>query len=167
MSERKKYLLAMKDNFRRPVLAIAAAAFLVVVPADLIMHRAKDPKLNKAIAKANSDFIAAMKTGDAAMIAAPYTDRAVFIAIDGACTQGRTEIEKMYQARFKRSGLATLTKINSKRLVVDGDLAYESGYAEIQSLQQGKLSVNGGRFLTVWQRQVDGEWRILRNIVLP
>ena len=167
MSERRKYYQAMKDNFRRPVFAIAAAAFLFVVPIDLIVHRAKDPKLNKAIAKANSDFIAAMKTGDAAMIAAPYTDGAVFISIDGACTQGRTEIEKMYQDRFKRSGLPTLTKINSKRLVVDGDLAYESGYGEIQSLKQDKLSVNSGRFLTVWQRQVDGEWRILRNIVLP
>ena len=167
MSERKKYQQATNDRVRRPVLTIAAAAFMVVVPANLIVHRTKDPKLNQAIAKANSDFIAAMKTGDATVIAAPYTDRAVFIALDGTCTQGQTEIEKMYQARFKRSGVAALTKINSKRLVVDGDLAYESGYGEIQSLKEGKLSVNGGRFLTVWQRQVDGEWRILRNIVLP
>ena len=165
--DRSNYQLIMKHNFRRSVLPIAAAAFLVVVPADLITHRSKDPKLDKAIAKANSEFIAAMKTGDAAVIAAPYTDRAVFIAIDGACTQGRSEIEKMYQARFERSGLASSTKINSKRLVVDGDLAYESGYAEIRSLKQGKLSVNGGRFLTVWQRQGDGEWKILRNVVLP
>ncbi len=167
MIERSNYQLIMKHNFRRSVLPIAAAAFLVVVPADLITHRSKDPKLDKAIAKANSEFIAAMKTGDAALIAAPYTDRAVFIAIDGACTQGRSEIEKMYQARFERSGLASSTKINSKRLVFDGDLAYESGYAEIRSLKQGKLSVNGGRFLTVWQRQADGEWKVLRNVVLP
>jgi ketosteroid isomerase-like protein len=34
-------------------------------------------------------------------------------------------------------------------------------------LKDGKLSVNGGRFLTVWQRQKDGDWKILRNVVLP
>jgi len=129
--------------------------------------RSGDPKLDRAIEKANSEFIAAMKTGDAAPIAAPYTDDAVFIAFDGTCTQGRTEIEKMYRARFERSGLASSTKVNSERLVVDGELAYESGYAEIRSLKQGKLEINGGRFLTVWQRQAAGEWKILRNVVLP
>lgn len=129
--------------------------------------RSGDAKLDRAIEKANSEFIAAMKTGDAATIAAPYTDHAVFIAFDGSCTQGRTEIEKMYRARFERSGLASSTKVNSEGLVVDGELAYESGYAEIGSLKQGKPAIDGGRFLTVWQRQADGEWKILRNVVLP
>jgi len=73
----------------------------------------------------------------------------------------------MYRDRFARSGLARSTKITSKKLVVDGDLAYESGYGEIGLLKDGKLSTNGGRFLTVWQRQADGDWKILRNIVLP
>jgi ketosteroid isomerase-like protein len=34
-------------------------------------------------------------------------------------------------------------------------------------LKDGKLSINGGRFLTVWQRQANGDWKILRNVVLP
>jgi hypothetical protein len=34
-------------------------------------------------------------------------------------------------------------------------------------VQDGKLSVNGGCFLTVWQRQANGDWKILRNVVLP
>jgi uncharacterized protein (TIGR02246 family) len=167
MSKRSKYQLVMKSKFRQPLFTVAATALLLVGPAHPVTQRSKDPKLDKAIAKANAEFIAAMKTGDAVVIAAPYTDRAVFVAIDGACTQGRSEIEKMYQARFDRSGPASSTKINSKGLVIDGDLAYESGYAEIGSVKQGKLSIDGGRFLTVWQRQTDGEWKVLRNIVLP
>jgi len=51
----------------------------------------------------------------------------------------------------------TVDKINSKRLVVDNDLAYESGYGEIGLVKDGKLSINGGRFVTVWQRQKNGE----------
>ncbi len=151
----------------RFALCIATVVFLTVVPAELLAHHSGDPKLDRAIEKANSEFIVAMKTGDAATIAAPYAENASFIMIDGSCIQGRTEIEKMYRDRFARFGVARSTTINSKKLVVDNDLAYESGYGEIGVLREGKLSVNGGRFLTVWQRQTNGEWKILRNIVLP
>jgi len=156
----------MKRNLRF-THCIAVAVFLTLVPTELLAQHSGDPKLDRAIEKANSEFIVAMKTGDAATIAAPYTENASFITIDGACIQGRTEIEKMYRDRFTRSGLARSTKINSKKLVVDGDLAYESGYGEIGLLKDGKLSINGGRFLTVWQRQANGDWKILRNVVLP
>jgi len=156
----------MKRSLRF-ALCIAPVVFLTVVPADLLAHHSGDPKLDRAVEKANSEFIAAMKTGDAATIAAPYTDDASFITIDGACVQGRKEIEKMYRDRFARAGLAHSTKINSKRLVVDNELAYESGYGEIGLLKDGKVSINGGRFLTVWQRQTNGDWKILRNVVLP
>jgi uncharacterized protein (TIGR02246 family) len=156
----------MKKNLRL-THCVAAAVFLTLFPTTLLAHHSGDPKLDRAIEKANSEFIVAMKTGDAATIAAPYTENASFFTIDGACIQGRTEIEKMYRDRFARSGLAHSTTINSKKLVVDGDLAYESGYGEIGVLKDGKLSVNGGRFLTVWQRQSNGDWKILRNVVLP
>ena len=46
-------------------------------------------------------------------------------------------------------------------------LAYELGYGEIGLLKDGKLSINGGRFLTVCQRQANGDWKILRNVALP
>jgi len=151
----------------RVALCIATVVFITVVPAKLLAHHSGDPKLDRAIEKANSEFVTAMKTGDAATIAAPYTEDASFITIDGACIQGRSAIEKMYRDRFARAGLASSTKIDSKKLIVDNDLAYESGYGEIGVLKDGKLSINGGRFLTVWQRQANGDWKILRNVVLP
>lgn len=156
----------MKKNLRLRLL-ITTAVFLTLVPAELLAHHSGDPKLDRAIEKANSEWVVAMKTGDAATIAAPYTEDASFIMIDGTCIKGRTEIEKMYRDRFSRFGVAGSTKINSKKLVVDNDLAYESGYGEIGLLKDGKLSVKGGRFLTVWQRQANGDWKILRNVVLP
>jgi uncharacterized protein (TIGR02246 family) len=164
---RRDEIDAMKRMLRLTALLIAAAVLLVFEAAETVAAPSGDPKLDRAIEKANSDFVGAMKTGDATLIAAPYTDDAVFVGIDGACTRGRAEIEKMYRARFERSGLAKSTRIDSRRLVVDGNLAYESGYGEIGRLREGKLVVDGGRFLTVWQRQRDGEWKILRNIVLP
>lgn len=156
----------MKKSLRL-ALCIVAVVFLTVVPADLLAHHSGDPKLDRAVEKANSEFTVAMKTGDAATIAAPYTDDASFILVDGSCVRGRTEIEKMYRDRFARAGLAQSTKINSKKLVVDNDLAYESGDGEIGLLKDGKPMIYRGRFLTVWQRQTNGDWKIWRNVVLP
>ncbi len=157
----------MRGGFPQAAIPFAAATLLAVASANAFAARSGDPKLDRAIRKANSDYVEAMKTGDAAAIAAPYTDDAVFVGVDGACTRGRAEIEKMYRARFERSGLAKSTRIDSRRLVVDGNLAYESGSGEIGRLREGKLSTDSARFLTVWQRQGDGEWKILRNMVLP
>jgi len=125
-----------------------------------------DAKLDQAIEKANSDWAAAMKTGDSVTIAAPYADDAVFVGFDGSCTKGRNEIEKMYRARFERSGPAASTKIESKRVTLDGELAYESGYAEVGMKKNGEIKVDGGPYFTVWRRQ-SGEWKIFRNLVLP
>lgn len=149
------------------MLPILAALSLLPASFAFSAARSRDPKLDRAIEKANSDWAAAMRTGDVATIVAPYTESSVFVGIDGACTKGRSEIEKMYRARFASRGLAASTKIDSRQLVVDGDLAYESGYAEIGWPKDGKVSVAGGRFLTVWQRQADGDWKILTNVVLP
>jgi uncharacterized protein (TIGR02246 family) len=151
----------------RSAALVAVGALLIFAGADPTAARSKDAKLDAAVRKANDEWAAAMKTGDAAVIAAPYTDRAVFVSIDGTCVQGRDAIETMYRAGFARAGLASTTKIESKSLVVDGDLAYESGYAEVGSVKEGKPSVRGGRYLTVWQRQPDGDWKIIRNVVLP
>jgi uncharacterized protein (TIGR02246 family) len=143
------------------------ATFLIFATAVCAASRSGDPKLDRAIEKANSEFEVAIKSGDSKTIAAPYMDEGVFIGFDGSCTKGRLEIEKLYKARLERIGFASAAKIISKKLVVDGDLAYESGYGEISYVKEGKTSTNGGRFLTVWQKQADGDWKILRNVVLP
>ena len=97
---------------------VSMLLFLVSV-ASFAVHSG-NAKLDRAVEKANSDWVAAMKTGDAAAIAAPYADDAVFVGMDGASIRGRVEIEKMYRARFERMGLARSTRIDSKNLVGDG-----------------------------------------------
>lgn len=123
--------------------------------------------LDEAVRKANTEWADAMKTGDAKVIAAPYTDNAVFVLADGKTLQGHDAIETLYRDGFQRGGLATTTNIVSKSLVRDGDFAYESGYADVGVTRQGKTVSNRGRYLTVWQAQTDGQWKIVRNIVLP
>jgi uncharacterized protein (TIGR02246 family) len=154
----------MKDFFK--LIAPLSMLFFCFASVVFGAPKSNDPKLDEAIAKANSEWVAAMKTGDAAAIAAPYAVDAIFVGADGVCTKGRAEIEKLYITRFQKAGLAVSTKIDSRNVTVDGDLAYESGYGEIGINKDGKTAIGGGRYLTVWQRQTEG-WKIIRNIVLP
>ena len=50
----------MKRSLRF-ALCIATVIFLTVVPAELLAHHSGDPKLDRAIEEANSEFIVAMK----------------------------------------------------------------------------------------------------------
>lgn len=156
----------MGNQFRSGLLPLAAALLLAAALTPVLAETA-DPRLEQAVHKANADWATAVKTGDAAAIAAPYADDAVFILVDGTCLKGRADIEKMYREGFERGGVATSARIDSKKLVVDGDLAYESGYGEIGRTKSGTAVTSGGRYLTVWQRASDGAWTIIRNIVLP
>ena len=155
----------MRPARLRSVL-MATGALLLFVAASAVAAT-PDSNLEKAVARANAEWAAAMKTGDAAVIAAPYTDDAVFVLADGKSLQGRAAVERMYRDGFQKGGPASTTKIDSKSLVRDGDMAYESGYAEVGVVRQGKPVTRGSRYLTVWQAQSDGAWKILRNIVLP
>jgi len=154
-------------NAVRSCLLFVLGTLSLVVLLCPVTAASLDPKLERAVRKANSDWEKAVTTGDAAAIAAPYADDAVFVLVDGSCVRGRAEIEKMYRVGFEKRGVSASARIESKKLVVDGDLAYESGWGEVRRMTAGKLSSIGGRYLTVWQRGADGEWKIIRNIVLP
>lgn len=149
------------------VIAVGAAALLPAAAVFAAPPVSGDPGLDRSIEKANSEWAAAMKNGDAAAIARPYLDDAVFVGADGACIRGRAAIEALYVERFRKSGMASATRIEPRNVARDGDLAYESGYGEMTFTRDGKPVTAGGRYLTVWARQPDGGWKILRNVVLP
>jgi uncharacterized protein (TIGR02246 family) len=154
----------MHIRWLQPKAFVAAVLFCVAAGAAL----ASGPDaLGTTVQKANAEWAEAMKTGDAAVIAAPYADDAVFVLSDGQTLRGRAAIEALYRDGFAKGGLASDTKIDSKSLVRDGNFAYESGSADVTVMREGKPVTRGGRYLTVWQMQSDGAWKILRNIVLP
>jgi uncharacterized protein (TIGR02246 family) len=151
---------------RHPLHSVLLGVALLLLAAGAVAGDA-DAALKSAVRKANAEWAEAMKTGDAAVIAAPYTDDAVFVLADGKTLLGRAAIEAMYRNGFRKGGLASATTIDSKSLVRDGDLAYESGSADVSVVRQDKTITKRGRYLTVWQAQSDGAWKIVRNLVLP
>ena len=117
---------------------------------------------------ANAAWLPGLQHRDAQAIVAAYSDSGLFIAVDGVVTRGRAAIAQLYAARFPR-----LREIRGGDVVQEGltvvapNLIYEWGHAwvEMASATAGGAPVrSGGRYLTVWQRESDGRWRIARNL---
>src|SRR5262245_50455826 len=117
---------------------------------------------------ANAAWLPGMQRRDAGAIAAAYADSGLFIAGDGTVTHGRAAVARMYAGRFPR-----LRTIRAGAVVQDGMtvlgptriVAWGHGWLELAPERDGgPPGRSGGTYLTVWQREADGHWRIVRNL---
>ncbi len=122
------------------------------------------------IDRANQEWVSGFVHRDAEQIAGAYADSGLFVAPDGKVTRGKGAIQQLYVSR-----LLDLKPVRNGGVVHDGmavvsaDRVYEWGHAwlEIESGGAGGAPTRiGGGYLTVWQRQPDGHWRIVRNLAL-
>jgi len=117
------------------------------------------------IDRANAEWATAIRSGDAATMAAPYAEDGLFIGPDGKVVRGRKGVEALYAASLTtRPNIVDATVESAGRVAADHDDVYEWGAAWLQlRAADGKLVRRGGRYLTVWHRY-PGHWMITRNI---
>jgi uncharacterized protein (TIGR02246 family) len=132
-------------------------------PADAVPADAR-----AAIARANGDWLPAMRRQDAKAIADVYADEGVFVLPNGDSVKGRAAIEQLMRDRFSRTGPVVGGTLKQDDLVVAGSMIYEWGHAELEMGGRADQSPSRvtARYLTVWQRDASGRWRIIRNLSL-
>ena len=117
---------------------------------------------------ANAAWLPGLQRRDAVAIAAAYADSGLFVAGDGTVMRGRAAVVVMYAERFRR-----MRPIRAGALVQDGLTVlgptriaeWGHGWLELVPEREGAPSErSGGTYLTVWQREADGHWRIVRNL---
>jgi len=172
-------------RFHRTLPMGALASALVLAPALLAQSTPRSPaardtgrtRLDTAailasarptIDAANAAWLPGLRQHDAKAIASPYADSGLFIAGDGTITRGRDAVARMYEARFPK-----LRPIRAGGIVQDGLTVlaptriaeWGHGWLELEPEREGAPPVrSGGNYLTVWERQADGHWRIVRNM---
>ena len=112
----------------------------------------------------NQEWIDGMKQGSVALLVKGFTADAVDCDPQGKCIRGRLALEensKELVAKFGKANSASVVSIGS---VQQGGYVYEWGEATAQ-FPGGKGIVDP--YLTVWQEQPDGAWKIIRNLVIP
>lgn len=112
----------------------------------------------------NQAWIDGVKTGNVPLIVATYAVDAVDCGPTGECTTGRSKIEQHMTAQLASLGHARSAVVKTWGASQHGDFVYEWGQAEA-SFDGGKQMVD--KYLTVWQLQADGSWKIFRNMVIP
>ena len=123
-----------------------------------------EPDARKAINDGNQAWVDGMKSGQLAPVAATYASDALDCGPTGECFAGVAAIEGHFKKRSAELGRAESASVTSFGAVQQGDLVFEWGRAEALFANNKKVQ---GNYLTVWQRQPGGGWKIFRNIALP
>jgi uncharacterized protein (TIGR02246 family) len=152
------------------LLAVAAALFAAAPRSAAQADSTAVPAGVRAmIDSVNADWIPALNRKDAAAIAEPYADDGMLVTATGEIFRGRQAVEAAMRESVTRIGTARV----GGRLVQDGltragTLLYEWGHDELEIDRPGAAPVHAtGRYLTVWQKDASGRWRIFRNLSLP
>ena len=112
----------------------------------------------QAIEKLLAEFIDAYNRGDAAALAAQYTEDCAVLAPNQPTVRGRQAIETFFKGMIEEIGGKASFEI--VEVAEAGDLAYEWA---TYSLEGGKES-DAGKAVEIFSRQADGSWKIRLTI---
>jgi uncharacterized protein (TIGR02246 family) len=138
-------------------VGLVSAAMLVPGQTSVVSARA-------AIDAGNHAWIDGIKAGDMKRIAATYTEDAVDCGRTGECIRGRSQIERHMTTQLESLGRARSAAVKTWGSTEQGSFVYEWGEAEATFSGGERLAE---RYLTAWQQQPDGTWKIFRNMVIP
>jgi len=139
---------------RRIAVGVAALALAFPLPA---MGQAAAADLPAQIAKMSQAWQTAYNAGDAAALAALYTDDAKVMAPGSAAVSGRAAIQAIFAQDIARGSKNALTQVE---VFGGGDLAVEIG-GWVETGADGAHKDHGS-FLTVYKR-VGSDWKIYRD----
>jgi uncharacterized protein (TIGR02246 family) len=134
-------------------------------PAEMPEAAVDPTALRDAIQGREREWSAAYLAGNAAGVAALYTEDAATIQPSGDWTRGRDGIAKWYQAQFDTIAVTTREDI-TEEVTRAGDYAIEIGhYSFTGTSKVDKTPRSGaGRYMVLWRKDLDGAWRLLRDI---
>jgi ketosteroid isomerase-like protein len=158
--------------------AVLAVAYIVVstgcaqkpaaTPADSAVQQAGAPNdvaaVQHAIDSAEIRFSTGMMKGDTASINSVYADDAVILPPNAKAARGRTALSQMHAGMI--SGVSfPAVELKSEDLIVSGDYGIETGtYRMTIQPKQGKPMSDVGKFVSIWKKQPDGSWKMIRDI---
>ncbi|HXB26596.1 MAG TPA: SgcJ/EcaC family oxidoreductase [Gemmatimonadaceae bacterium] len=143
---------------------LLALAFAALAP---VAVRAQSAAALSTIDRADSDWLGAMQSRDVERIVAPYDREGMFVTAAGVVIRSRDSIAALYRRR-----LGAIARIHNGAIVRDGvqavndTLVYEWGHGGMTFTDTaGAIHSSRGPYLTVWRKESDGAWRIIRNLV--
>ncbi len=114
-----------------------------------------------AIRQVEENYVKLANAKDFKGAAALYADDAIVLLPNQAAFQGRAAIQAWMEAP------PPLSNFQMKSLEIEGrgDLAYDRGTYSMTVTPAGAAPIEDhGKYLTIWRKQADGSWKVLRDI---
>ena len=123
-----------------------------------------------AIDKGNAQWADAWTKGDAAAVADLFAEDGKFLSSSGKIYKGHEQILNLYKNAMK--GIGTDIKgmkvtVETVNVWLDGDMAFETGKYSYNYEENGKPTVEAGKYVTIWKKQKDGSWKLFMDMGVP
>ena len=116
-------------------------------------------EVRAAIAEGQAQFLAGVEAGDAAAMAALFTEDGTVFPPNAEAVKGKAAIQEFWAA-FLAEGVENLT-VNTLEVGGGGDVAYEVGeYSLTISGEGGESITDRGRYVVIFKRGTDGAWMV-------
>jgi uncharacterized protein (TIGR02246 family) len=121
--------------------------------------------LRDTIQAREREWSAAFLAGNAAGIAALYTEDGATVQASGEWSRGRDGITKSMQAQFDTLAVTAREDI-TEEVTPAGEYAVEIGHFSSQGTSKTDKSprTSAGRYMVLWRKDADGVWRLHRDI---
>jgi uncharacterized protein (TIGR02246 family) len=115
--------------------------------------------IREAIVAANGNFMETFKGGEAARMAALYTENGQLLPPNSDFVTGRQAIQGFWQALFDMG----IQEVSLESVEVDGhgETAIEVGKYALKG--EGGQELDAGKYIVIWKRE-DGQWKLHRDI---
>ncbi len=120
----------------------------------------------QAIDASNTRFSESFRRGDAAALAATYTSDGVVMMANGPSWEGVDAIRQGFTGFLSTVSVSNL-KLTTHDIIIGAGNAVERGTYEmtVHAKSGTAADVNDkGKYITVWERQPDGSWKIIRDM---
>ncbi len=113
-----------------------------------------------AIRQGDENYVKLANAKDFKGAAALYAEDAIVLPPNQAAVQGRAAIQAALETSPVSNFQLQILEIEGR-----GDLAYERGtYSETVTTTGAAPIEDRGKYLTIWRKQADGSWKMLRDI---
>ncbi|MGA8073024.1 MAG: DUF4440 domain-containing protein [Candidatus Acidiferrales bacterium] len=118
--------------------------------------------IEKQIRSMDADWSHAANLGDVETCISYYADEGLLLEPNAPVVTGKEAFRKSWTAMVTGPQYVSLTFASTKVTVAQaGDMAWDIGTYELTTKDKdGKASKEAGKYVEVWQKQVDGSWKV-------
>jgi len=127
---------------------------------------ADSASVQQAIDQGNARFLDSFKRGDANALASNYADSAVVMEPNTPAWEGVAAIKQGFTQMMSQVSLVDAKLVTHDVVITLGEAIERGTYQMTMHMKSGTAPdiTDSGKYLTIWEQQGDGSWKIIRDI---